>query len=117
MLSKTAFTTLFVAATFGMAFTQSAYASPASPDDVPLSKIVSYRDLDISSEAGAQALLSRIRRAANYVCSGADWQAQMKRGHNFRECVRAASSRAVSDVGNPTVTAMYNGAKIRLANK
>jgi UrcA family protein len=117
MLSKTAFTTLFVAATFGMAFTQSVAAKPASSEGITVSKTVHFSDLDISTEAGAQSLLSRIRRAANYVCGGNDRRLQLSRGPGYRACVRDATSKAVADVGNPTVTAMYEGSNVRLATK
>jgi UrcA family protein len=115
MLNKSAFTTLLIAVTFGMAFAQSVAAEPASSHTI--SKTVRVSDLDVSSEPGAQALLGRIRRAAIYVCSGGDWRVQLYRANGFRTCVDEASGRAVADLGNPTVTAMYNGSSLRLATK
>ena len=117
MLSKTAFTTLFLFATFGIAFAQETSAKPVDPEAITYSRTVRYSDLDLSTEAGAKALLTRIRRAANLVCNGNDWRAPMTRSYGFRSCVQAAQSKAVADVGSPMVTALYNGSTIRLATK
>jgi UrcA family protein len=116
MLNKSAFTSILIATTFGLAFAHQVAAEPMS-HGTTLSKTVRYSDLDISSEAGARSLLSRIRRAANYVCSGGDWVIQMNRGAAFQACVQRSSSRAVAELGNPVVTAMYDGSAIRLATK
>ena len=117
MLTKTAFTSLFLFATFGVAFAHEVSAKPVSTDGITYSRTVRFSDLDVSTEAGAKALLSRIRRAANAVCSGDEWRAYMNRGPSFRACVHQASNKAVSDVGSPMVTALYNGSPIRLATK
>jgi UrcA family protein len=74
-------------------------------DEVPQIH-VKYADLNINSSAGAQVLYRRIRVAADRVCeiSGSrDLAAWAKE----RECARHAIAQAVSDVGNPTLTRVY----------
>jgi UrcA family protein len=74
-------------------------------DEVPQIH-VKYSDLNVNSSAGAAVLYQRIRLAADRVCeiSGsrdlAVWAKE-------RECARHAIAQAVSDVGNPTLTRVY----------
>jgi UrcA family protein len=73
----------------------------------PRSVTVSFADLNIASEAGADTLLHRIRRAAKQACGEhgpslvefADWQA----------CVTGASDDAVRSVHSSLLTALYSG--------
>jgi UrcA family protein len=84
-----------------------AFASPH--DDGFNSTRVSYGDLDLSQSRDAQKLVERIRHAAWKVCEttggGAlDWQS-----NSFRKCVRTASAKAVAELNNTMVTAVYEG--------
>ena len=83
-----------------------------------LSRKVSYHDLDLRREADAKILISRINRAARYVCSGSDWRSEFMYSTAYRAGVRDSTSRAVAGLDSPVVTALFNqSAKIKLASK
>jgi UrcA family protein len=64
---------------------------------------VTYKDLDLNSNAGIEMLYKRIEGAANQVCGKAD--ARDLRGMSFKKaCVERAISNAVATVNNPTLT-------------
>jgi UrcA family protein len=73
----------------------------------PASVTVSYRDLDLSSIAGAQTLYGRIKAAARRVCG--------YEGRNLTDqafwnaCYRGAIADAVTKVNNPLLTAVHTG--------
>jgi UrcA family protein len=68
---------------------------------------VSYRDLDLSSPEGANALYRRIQAAAKEVCghAGADLLEQSL----WKGCYRNAIADAVGKVNNPLLTAAHTG--------
>jgi UrcA family protein len=70
--------------------------------DVP-TKTVSYRDLDLSTAQGAQALYGRIESAAREVCRGTEFS-------DFDACRARAIEGAVNDVGNPLLSAASRSA-------
>jgi UrcA family protein len=91
-----------------------ALAQPPAPTGS--SAKVAYSDLDLGSDAGAQAMLGRIRKAAVEVCrsqpeggSSADVMAR------FESCRRDTVARAVKQLGSPSVQAAYEARPIRLA--
>jgi UrcA family protein len=70
-------------------------------------EIVKYADINISSPQGAAALLARIQSAAQRVCWDSD------ENHRFASsqahaCITKAVATAVSQVNQPTLTALYN---------
>jgi UrcA family protein len=75
----------------------------------PPSVTVSYRDLDLSSVAGATTLYQRIQGAARQVCgyAGADLIEQ----EIWKACYRSATADAVRQVHNPLLTAVHEGRK------
>ena len=77
----------------------------AAPD--AHSVTVSFRDLDLSTQAGAKALYGRIQSAARKVCGnpGADVIEQSI----WRSCYRNAVSDAVGKVNSPLLTAVHTG--------
>jgi len=77
----------------------------AADADVPKT-IVRYADLDVSTAQGAAALYSRIRSAAEGVCSSLDRDdlAAMLR---WRGCVKQAIAGAVAKIDRPALTAVY----------
>lgn len=89
-----------------------AFAQPPAPT----SARVAYSDLDLGSDAGAQAMLTRIRRAAVEVCRA---QMQADAGadaaQKFDVCRRRTVAQAVSQLGAPSVQAAYEARPIRLA--
>jgi UrcA family protein len=68
---------------------------------------VSYADLNLNTEAGAEALYRRLRRAADQVCmSSGSLDAGMKAA--WRACYDKAMNSAVASVNKPMVTALHN---------
>jgi UrcA family protein len=81
-------------------------ASPAFADETARSVKVSYADLDLSTQAGAATLYSRIRGAARTVCGDDDlpythWA--------WKKCFNEAVGNAVAKVNNPQLTALHQG--------
>jgi UrcA family protein len=66
-------------------------------------KTVSFRDLDLSTTQGAQALYDRISGAAREVCAGVDLEA-------FDACRARAIEDAVKFVGSPLLSAAQRSA-------
>jgi UrcA family protein len=66
--------------------------------DVP-TKTVNFRDLDLSTSQGAQALYDRLKDAAREVCAGAELA-------EFDACRARAIEDAVKDVGSPLLSAV-----------
>jgi len=69
------------------------------------SKAVNYADLDLSTQAGAQQLVKRIRGAAKFVCSPKPNTSDIKASDDYTKCVNTAFGNAVAHVDNPLVTA------------
>ena len=82
-------------------------ATPALADEAARSMKVSYADLDLSTEAGAATLLSRIRSAARQVC-GYDGSTFTDKAI-WNSCFKHAVGDAVGKVNNPQLTALYRG--------
>jgi len=84
-------------------------ATPALATD-PSSVKVSYRDLDLSTFAGAHELYGRIKTAARTVCG--------YEGRNLTDqafwngCYRGAIADAVAKVNSPLLTAVHSGRPI-----
>ena len=80
----------------------------AQSDDVASVK-VQYAELNLSSPAGAKAMLQRINQAANEVC-GPQSTGRIDRVARLREtCVKQAISGSVRQLNAPMVTALYSG--------
>ena len=100
-----------LAATIFAALTCSiATVSFASDSSDPLQVKVKYGDLNVSSTAGATTLYTRIRIAAEAVCHPFQPSniADLAARSVFAACVHKAMSNAVSDVDQPTLSAIYN---------
>ncbi len=69
---------------------------------------VSFSDLDINHEAGAKALVYRVRRAAKGIC-GPDVSDGIAERALYSKCVNEIVQRSVAKLDNPLVTAMANG--------
>jgi UrcA family protein len=85
-------------------------------DQDPPTKTVRFDDLNLSSSAGAKALYTRIRLAAQEVCNlstGGD--------PGMRSAARACINKAVDDavlrIHAPNLTTMRFGGEIRLASE
>ena len=83
----------------------SAYAaSPA--EDVPTVR-VSYHDLNLATDQGTDALYARIVSAAYKVCQPSDIR-NLSEVAAASKCREEAIARAVRDVGNPRLAAVYS---------
>lgn len=81
---------------------------------------VSYADLDLTRDAGAAALYSRIHIAARQVCEPESGNWAWKVLEPTRRCIEAAITRAVADVNAPALTSYFlvkTRQTLRLAEK
>lgn len=91
-------------------------AALAQPPSTQPSARVAYNDLDLGSDAGAQAMLTRIRRAAVEVCRAqVQADAGVDAAQKFDACRRKTVAQAVKQLGAPSVLAAYEARPIRLA--
>ena len=81
----------------------------AEPPARQVSIAVSYADLDLSSPAGAEAMLGRLRLATRKICGDAPHPSQLSVGVRQKSCKRSVMTNAVETLGHPTVTAAYSG--------
>jgi UrcA family protein len=82
-----------------------AAAMPAAAAEAPW-VAVSYSDLDINSQAGAEKLYERIVRAAAQVCPLPETSEMMK-FVAMTQCRHQAVARAVSSVRSPQLASVY----------
>ena len=78
---------------------------------------VKFADLNVSSEAGAKALLRRIRSAAREACGLPD--VSLAGSAHWVDCINDATDQAVDKLDVPMVSAMNgsgNRASVRLAS-
>ncbi len=80
-------------------------SQPSRDDDVVRVK-VKYGDLDLAGQAGANAMLRRIHRAANEVCGDRPNGASLDEMQLYGTCVASAVDRAVASLGSPMVSAL-----------
>jgi UrcA family protein len=76
---------------------------------------VSYAELDLSKQAGAQALYGRIKQAARTVCGSNDSMPWNQIDTN--RCIKTAVNDAVAKVNAPLLTALHQSQNTRLASK
>jgi len=77
--------------------------------------VVHFRDLDLSTDAGVQALYERIKTAAKRVCQHeTDGQSLVDKQAVYVACYRDTIGNAVKQVGEARLAAVH-GAQSRLA--
>jgi UrcA family protein len=69
--------------------------------------VVKYADLDLTSDAGAAALLRRIEAAARQVCGNPIEVQPLDRSMRVQQCNKQAIEHAVTALGAPKVTLAY----------
>jgi len=75
-------------------------APPISDSEIK-SEAVKVSDLDLSTEAGAESLIGRIRGAAKHVCNPRPThKANFKDVSDYDKCMTEAIERAVADSGS-----------------
>jgi UrcA family protein len=67
---------------------------------------VPYLDIDLTSAAGAPALLQRIEDAADAVCGGGATKISKQEKEDYAECRDIAVADAVAKVRNPALTTL-----------
>jgi UrcA family protein len=67
---------------------------------------VRYGDLNLDSQAGADALMSRIERAVKKVCA-VEGVARFAMSREVKQCQRTATEKAVAQVNAPSVWAAF----------
>ena len=72
-----------------------------------LKYVVHYSDLDLTREAGARVLLSRLHGAARIVCSPASDGLDLERIALFNSCMKDTMERAIAAVHVPLVGELY----------
>jgi UrcA family protein len=103
-----------IIATTLVVFAAASSALAAQPAD-RLTKRVTYGDLNLESPEGAKALYSRLRSAAQEVCSPFDSKELSHRGA-WRACVDGALEAAVAKIDKPLVSALHNQSAGRSSN-
>lgn len=81
-------------------------AAPASAS-TSRAQTISHADLNLNNSAGAQAMLGRIDHASRVVCGARSGPMTLVERQMTRACITERSTRAVTRLDNPTVTAMY----------
>ena len=96
--------TALAAIACGIALTTPATADQS--DGEPLTKVVSYADLNLNGESGARVLYGRLRMAAVQVCAPFKGDTLLEKT-NWRECVGQALARSVAKIDEPVLTAYH----------
>lgn len=78
-------------------------------DRVNNTERVTYEDLDLRTEAGARAALTRIKRAAARACVEPSTPAIPRYGVDAYRCKATAVARGVATLDAPLVTAAFRG--------
>jgi UrcA family protein len=79
-------------------------AQGAEPSQ-PLTKTVTYGDLNLDTESGAKVLYVRLRNAAKDVCSPYESK-ELSRKRVWSVCVSSALASAAEQINKPMVTAL-----------
>ncbi len=95
--------TLASAAAFGLM----ALAPAAAADLERAPQRIAFAELDLNDQAGARTMLGRIEFAANSACGERAGPMTLAERGAIRSCVRQKTERAVSDVNNVNLTALY----------
>lgn len=81
----------------------------AADDSSTVSVRVSYSDLNLSSPAGAQAVLRRITQAAKGICGAEPGINDLSSHQAYGRCVKQIVDHSVTSLDKPMVTAMNAG--------
>jgi UrcA family protein len=95
-----------IAATLvAFAFIAGIGSAQAAEPSQPLTKTVTYGDLNLDTESGARALFIRLRDAATDVCSPYESK-ELSRKRVWTVCVSSALASAAEQINKPMVTAL-----------
>lgn len=83
-------------------------ASPAAAQSVETQTVrVSYADLNLNSDAGARAMLRRLRAATAEVCGERIGPRSLAEHRKIRACRTASIGQAVAELDNERVSTMF----------
>ena len=88
------------------------FGHPATPPSAAPQELVSYSDLNLSSQAGVKVLLGRIGAASAHVCGPAPAATDLSRTTVYHGCVKQAQDNAVMKINQPLVTQMYGAVPV-----
>jgi len=109
MFYKSTLTTLAMAGVIGSVLGgQSAAARDVPTAPTTVSVRIAYGDLDLATQAGAKAMLKRIRFAAQDAC-GPRPEGVFVYSNQYADCVKAAVDRAVATLNSPVVSTLNGG--------
>ena len=100
-------TSTCIFALLGVLATSTAINAAGQFGQTQRSMTVSYSDLNISHQEGAEILLSRIRFAANKVCGGNPDQRDLSAESYNRACDKQAMDGAIAAIDSPLVARLY----------
>jgi UrcA family protein len=98
-----------IAAAVGPGAATAAFA--ATPDD-QITIRVSVSDLNLSSEAGAQAALARIHHAAQDICGDDGNRTSLTEQAKLHACIDSTVERAMAASNLPTLVAVSRGRSV-----
>jgi UrcA family protein len=81
-------------------------ANAGAADDLPLSVVVHYRDLNLADATAVQTLYRRLRYASQRVCASLESR-DLARSRAHDACVSTALANAVASIANVRLTAYY----------
>jgi UrcA family protein len=97
---------LLAAGLFALISAANGGGAQAAEPSQPLTKVVTYGDLNLNSEQGAKVLYARLRGAAKNVCSPLENRQLIYRSL-WQTCVDNAVANAVGQVNKTTVSALH----------
>lgn len=75
--------------------------------------VVSYADINLATQSGAEIMLRRIFLAAKQVCGDRAGIRDTAERREIRFCLRVASANAVKEINAPMLTAVFEGRMAR----
>lgn len=100
---------------FFIALSSTAHAQPPSQLGIGQQEVVTFRDLDISREAGARVALNRLEVASSRVCGGWPDMHVLEQVVRYHACTRQAMAGALAQLGSAKLNALYGVPAERLA--
>lgn len=95
-----------------------AQAGELSTEEGSAKTVIGFSDLDLSKEADARVLYSRLQRASSHVCDGYSEVRDLRTKQLFDACYQDTLARAVEDVGHASVKAAFAADnRIRVAKR
>ena len=101
MFSKTTLAALAAVSLFAGVST----ASAATPSTDTVSVTVSYKGLDLNSDAGARIMLARISHAAGEICGSQPDTRLLDQTQAYKSCMTSVTNHAVDKLGSAKVSA------------